>query len=117
MPQIVEHFACESINLNETSHGVTITFMIAMLVVFLVLVAQFESLASAGVVLGSNEQVGCLPHLIAVALGSDAALRTRVRERILAGMQTAAFLDTDAFAKRFMALLERLGQERSEFSR
>lgn len=44
-------FLSEAAELNETSHGVTITFMIALLVVFLVLVAQFESLASAAVVI------------------------------------------------------------------
>lgn len=44
-------FLNEAAELNETSHGVTITFLIALLVVFLVLVAQFESLASAAVVI------------------------------------------------------------------
>ncbi|MGI9385208.1 MAG: efflux RND transporter permease subunit [Methyloligellaceae bacterium] len=37
--------------LDETSHGVLTTYLIALLVVFLVLVAQFESLTSALVVL------------------------------------------------------------------
>lgn len=44
-------FLNEAAALNETSHGVTVTFMIAMLVVFLVLVAQFESVTSAAVVI------------------------------------------------------------------
>ena len=41
----------DAASLEETSRGVTITFAIALLVVFLVLVAQFESLTSGAVVL------------------------------------------------------------------
>lgn len=37
--------------LNETSYGVQITYLIALVIVFLVLVAQFESMSSALVVL------------------------------------------------------------------
>ncbi|MEO0617998.1 MAG: efflux RND transporter permease subunit [Pseudomonadota bacterium] len=44
-------FLDEAAALNETASGVTITFLIALLIVFLVLVAQFESIASAIVVL------------------------------------------------------------------
>lgn len=44
-------FLGEAATLEETSHGLTITYVIAMLVVFLVLVAQFESLTSAAVVM------------------------------------------------------------------
>ena len=44
-------FLRDAAELNETSHGVTITFLVALLVVFLVLVAQFESVASAAVVI------------------------------------------------------------------
>jgi multidrug efflux pump subunit AcrB len=41
----------DAASLEETSRGVAITFAIALLVVFLVLVAQFESLTSGAVVL------------------------------------------------------------------
>jgi multidrug efflux pump subunit AcrB len=44
-------FRGDAATLEETTHDVQITFAIAMLVVFLVLVAQFESLTSAAVVL------------------------------------------------------------------
>ncbi|MGI9416051.1 MAG: efflux RND transporter permease subunit, partial [Hyphomicrobiales bacterium] len=44
-------FLGEAAELNETSYGTAITFLIAILVVFLVLTAQFESLASAGIVI------------------------------------------------------------------
>ncbi len=44
-------FLDEASALNETSHGVTITYLVALLIVFLVLVAQFESLSSALVIM------------------------------------------------------------------
>lgn len=44
-------FLDEAAALNETSSGVTITYVIALLIVFLVLIAQFESASSALVVL------------------------------------------------------------------
>ncbi len=44
-------FQGEAATLEETSHDIAITFAIALLVVFLVLVAQFESLTSAGVIM------------------------------------------------------------------
>lgn len=44
-------FLGEAAELNETSQGVVVTFLVAILIVFLVLVAQFESLTSALVVL------------------------------------------------------------------
>ncbi|NNF76963.1 MAG: efflux RND transporter permease subunit [Rhizobiales bacterium] len=44
-------FLDEAAALNETSYGVQITYLIAMIIVFLVLVAQFESITSALVVL------------------------------------------------------------------
>ena len=44
-------FLDEAAALNETSHGVTITYLVALFIVFLVLVAQFESVTSALVVL------------------------------------------------------------------
>jgi multidrug efflux pump subunit AcrB len=44
-------FLGQAAELDETSRGVTWTFLIALLVVFLVLVAQFESVTSALVVL------------------------------------------------------------------
>ncbi|MCP5083581.1 MAG: efflux RND transporter permease subunit [Alphaproteobacteria bacterium] len=44
-------FLDEAAALNETSYGVQITYLIAMVIVFLVLVAQFESITSALVVL------------------------------------------------------------------
>ena len=44
-------FLGEAKTLNETSHDLLITYLIAFLVVFLVLVAQFECLASATVVM------------------------------------------------------------------
>ena len=43
-------FLNEAAELNETSEGITVTFLIALLIVFLVLVAQFESVTSAAVV-------------------------------------------------------------------
>lgn len=43
-------FLYEAAELNETSYGTAITFLIAFLVVFLVLAAQFESLTSAFIV-------------------------------------------------------------------
>ncbi len=44
-------FLGEAKELNETSHDLAITYLIAFVVVFLVLVAQFESLTSATVVM------------------------------------------------------------------
>ena len=44
-------FLGEAATLEETSRGIWVTFAIALLVVFLVLVAQFESVASAAVVM------------------------------------------------------------------
>ncbi len=44
-------FLGEAATLEETSHDIAITFAIALLVVFLVLVAQFESLTSASVIM------------------------------------------------------------------
>ncbi|MCK5497372.1 MAG: efflux RND transporter permease subunit, partial [Hyphomicrobiaceae bacterium] len=44
-------FLNEAAELDETSKGIVITYLVALLVVFLVLVAQFESLTSALVVL------------------------------------------------------------------
>ncbi len=41
----------EAAALNETSYGITITYLIAILIVFLVLIAQFESATSALVVI------------------------------------------------------------------
>jgi multidrug efflux pump subunit AcrB len=52
----------DAASLEETSRGVTITFAIALLVVFLVLVAQFESLTSGAVVLVT------LPFALAAAV-------------------------------------------------
>jgi multidrug efflux pump subunit AcrB len=50
-PAIGLRFINEAATLQETSHEVTITFAIAVLVVFLVLSAQFESLVSATVIM------------------------------------------------------------------
>ncbi len=44
-------FLDEAAELDETSHGVTLTYGLAFLIVFLVLVAQFESITSAVIVL------------------------------------------------------------------
>lgn len=44
-------FLDEAAELDETSHGVTLTYGLAFLIVFLVLVAQFESITSAAIVL------------------------------------------------------------------
>ncbi|MDH3579067.1 MAG: efflux RND transporter permease subunit [Hyphomicrobiales bacterium] len=44
-------FLNEAAELDETSKGIVITYLVALLVVFLVLVAQFESITSALVVL------------------------------------------------------------------
>lgn len=41
----------EAAALDETSHALTLTYAVALLIVFLVLVAQFESLTSAAVVM------------------------------------------------------------------
>lgn len=49
-PGIGVLFLGEAAELNETSHGTTITFLIAFLIVFLVLSAQFESVTSAFIV-------------------------------------------------------------------
>ena len=50
-PQMGLLFRGDADTLEETSHDVAVTFGIALLVVFLVLVAQFESVTSAGAVL------------------------------------------------------------------
>ncbi len=41
----------EAAALNETSSGTTVTFLIALVIVFLVLTAQFESAVSAGIII------------------------------------------------------------------
>ncbi len=50
-PDIGLLFLDEAAALNETSHGVIITYMLALLIVFLVLMAQFESMISALIIL------------------------------------------------------------------
>ena len=50
-PEVSLIFLGEAKALNETSHDLAITYMIAIVVVFLVLVAQFESVTSALVVM------------------------------------------------------------------
>ena len=50
-PEVGLIFLGEAKALNETSHDLAITYMIAIIVVFLVLVAQFESVTSALVVM------------------------------------------------------------------
>jgi HAE1 family hydrophobic/amphiphilic exporter-1 len=45
------HYTGEAATLNETSSGVAITFAFAMLVVLLVLAAQFESFLSAIIIM------------------------------------------------------------------
>lgn len=49
-PNIGLLFLDEAAALNETSYGVGLTYLVALLIVFLVLVAQFENIASALVV-------------------------------------------------------------------
>jgi hydrophobic/amphiphilic exporter-1 (mainly G- bacteria), HAE1 family len=50
-PSVSYLFLDEAAALNETSYAVAMTYIVALVIVFLVLVAQFESLASALVVL------------------------------------------------------------------
>jgi len=49
--EMTVHFLGQAKDLEETSHDLHVTFVIAVVIVFLVLVAQFESLTSAAVVI------------------------------------------------------------------
>ena len=60
-------FLDEAAALNETTSGVTVTYLVALLIVFLVLVAQFESLSSALVIL-LTVPVGVCAAIFALAL-------------------------------------------------
>ena len=60
-------FLDEAAALNETTSGVTITYLVALLIVFLVLVAQFESVTSALVVL-LTVPLGICAAIFALAL-------------------------------------------------
>jgi HAE1 family hydrophobic/amphiphilic exporter-1 len=66
-PSMGIHYTGEAATLNETSSGVAITFAFAMLVVLLVLAAQFESFLSA-IIIMFTVPFGLAAAVLAIAL-------------------------------------------------
>ncbi len=97
-------FLNEAAALNETSHGVTITFLVALLVVFLVLVAQFESITSAAVVM-MTVPFGICAAIFALALtGTTINIYSQIGVLMLIGIM----------AKNSILMVEFAGQLREQ---
>ncbi len=79
-------FLDEAAALNETSHGVTLTYALAMLIVFLVLVAQFESITSAVIVV-LTVPFGVCAAIFALALtGTSVNIYSQIGVLMLIGI-------------------------------
>lgn len=79
-------FLGEAATLEETSRGVWVTFAIALLVVFLVLVAQFESLASAAVVMITVPFALCAAVFALVLSGTTLNVYSQIGLLLLVGV-------------------------------
>jgi hydrophobe/amphiphile efflux-1 (HAE1) family protein len=79
-------FLNEAAELDETSRGILITYMVALLVVFLVLVAQFESITSAAIVL-MTVPFGICAAIFALALtGTSINIYSQIGVLMLIGI-------------------------------
>lgn len=76
----------EAATLEETSRGIWITFGIALLVVFLVLVAQFESMTSAGVVMITVPFALCAAVYAMVLSGTSLNIYSQIGLLLLVGV-------------------------------
>lgn len=79
-------FLGEAATLEETSRGVGITFAIALLVVFLVLVAQFESVTSAAVIMITVPFGLCAAVFAMVLSGTSLNLYSQIGLLLLVGV-------------------------------
>ncbi len=85
-PDVNLIFLGEAKALEETSHHLAITFLIAFLVVFLVLIAQFESLTSAAVVM-VTVPLGICAAVFALALtGTSLNIYSQIGVLMLIGI-------------------------------
>ncbi len=76
----------EAATLDETSYGIAITYLIALLIVFLVLMAQFESISSALVVI-LTVPVGICAAVFALALtGTSINIYSQIGVLMLIGI-------------------------------
>ncbi len=76
----------EAATLEETSRGIGITFAIALVVVFLVLVAQFEGLASAAVVMVTVPFALCAAVFAMVLSGTSLNIYSQIGLLLLVGV-------------------------------
>ncbi len=79
-------FLNEAAELNETSRGIKVTFLIALLIVFLVLVAQFESITSALVVLFTVPFGICAAIFALAATGTSINIYSQIGVLMLIGI-------------------------------
>ncbi|HVL75200.1 MAG TPA: efflux RND transporter permease subunit, partial [Noviherbaspirillum sp.] len=79
-------FRGEAATLEETARGVWITFGIALLVVFLVLVAQFESLSSAAVVMITVPLALCAAVFALLLTGTTLNIYSQIGLLLLVGV-------------------------------
>lgn len=78
----------EAAELDETSHGITITFLVSILIVFLVLTAQFESVMSAAVVV-LTVPFGICAAIFALALtGTSINIYSQIGVLMLIGIMS-----------------------------
>lgn len=85
-PGISLLFLGEAATLEETSRGIWITFGIALLVVFLVLVAQFEGLTSAAVVMVTVPFALCAAVFAMVLSGTSLNIYSQIGLLLLVGV-------------------------------
>ncbi|MEM9030432.1 MAG: efflux RND transporter permease subunit [Pseudomonadota bacterium] len=76
----------EAATLDETSYGVAVTFSVALIVIFLVLVAQFESLASALVVLLTVPLGICAAIFALLVTGTSLNIYSQIGVLMLVGI-------------------------------
>ncbi len=79
-------FLDEAATLNETSYGVTVTYLVALLIVFLVLIAQFESVSSALVVLLTVPFGICAAVFALAATGTSINIYSQIGVLMLIGI-------------------------------
>jgi multidrug efflux pump subunit AcrB len=85
-PDVGLLFLGEAATLEETSSDLAITFAIAIVVVFLVLVAQFESLTSAGVVMITVPFAVCAAIFALWATGTTINIFSQIGVLMLIGI-------------------------------
>jgi len=76
----------EAAQLDETSHGVALTYAVAAIIVFLVLVAQFESVTSAAVVLATVPFGMCAAVFALLMTGTTLNIYSQIGVLMLMGI-------------------------------